>query len=149
MTQAPPQTSLYDRDFVLWVEDVAAKLKARDFDNLDLDNLIEEVESLGKSDKRELKSRLNTLLTHLLKRIYIDSAYDNRGWELTIREQRKELQLLLEQSPSLKGYWAEVFEPVFQSALATVKEEYRGANFPETWPLDSNTDALLTERFWD
>jgi GH18 family chitinase len=105
MTQGQRQVSLYDGDFALWLEDVAAKLRSRDFDRLDIDNLVEEIESLGRSDKKKLKSRLVTLLAHLLKRLYIDSAYDNRGWEITIREQRKELLLLLEQSPSLRGYF--------------------------------------------
>jgi hypothetical protein len=64
MTQTASQASLYNRDFALWVEDVMAKLKARDFDHLDLENLIEEIEALGKSERKELKSRLSTLLAH-------------------------------------------------------------------------------------
>jgi hypothetical protein len=56
MTQAANQASLYNLDFALWVEDVTAKLKARDFDHLDLKNLIEEMEALGKSERKEIKS---------------------------------------------------------------------------------------------
>ena len=77
--------SLYEQDIVLWVEDTAAKLKARDFANVDLENLIEEVEDLGRSQKTELLSRLTRLLEHLLKRLYVNSPQDYRGWELTIR----------------------------------------------------------------
>jgi Domain of unknown function DUF29 len=47
-----PNTDLYDRDYLEWVEDIANKLRARDFDNLDIDNLIEEIEDLGKSEKK-------------------------------------------------------------------------------------------------
>ncbi|HZG37939.1 MAG TPA: DUF29 domain-containing protein [Nodosilinea sp.] len=137
MPHAPQRVSLYDKDFALWVEDVAAKLRARDFGHLDIDNLVEEIESLGHSDKRELKSRLVTLLAHLLKRLYIDSAYDNRGWEITIREQRKELLLLIEQSPSLRGYFAEVFDRAYAIALAEVREDYAKVTFPDRWTLAS------------
>ena len=59
--------TLYETDFLLWTEETVAKLKARDFDHVDLENLIEEIESLGKSDKKEIKSRLTTLLAHLLR----------------------------------------------------------------------------------
>ena len=64
-------TSLYEQDILLWVEDTVNKLKNRDFKNLDIDNLIEEVESLGISQKKELISRLMVLLEHLLKRLYL------------------------------------------------------------------------------
>jgi hypothetical protein len=148
MTQAPYQISLYDSDFALWIEDVAVKLRARDFDRIDVDNLVEEIESLGRSDKKEIKSRLTTLLAHLLKRLYIDSAYDNRGWELTIREQRKELMLLLEQSPSLKIYFAEVFAGAYGIALAEVREDYAKVTFPDRWPLSQSVDDLLSIPFW-
>lgn len=148
MTQTPPRTSLYEGDFALWLDDVAAKLRSRDFDQLDIDNLVEEIEALGRSDKKEIKSRLITLCAHLLKRLYIDSAYDNRGWEITIREQRKELVLLLEQSPSLRGYFAEVFDTAYAIALAEVREDYAKVTFPDRWPLSRSIDALLSDTFW-
>ena len=148
MTQTPPRVSLYESDFALWLDDVAAKLRSHDFDQLDLENLVEEIEALGRSDKKEIKSRLITLLTHLLKRLYIDSAYDNRGWEITIREQRKELVLLLEQSPSLRGYFAEVFDAAYAIALTEVREDYAKVTFPDRWPLSQSIDALLSDTFW-
>ncbi|MBW4458743.1 MAG: DUF29 domain-containing protein [Nodosilinea sp. WJT8-NPBG4] len=148
MTQVQRQVSLYDGDFALWLEDVAAKLRSRDFDHLDIDNLVEEIESLGCSDKKELKSRLVTLIAHLLKRLYIDSAYDNRDWEITIREQRKELLLLLEQSPSLRGYFVEVFDGVYAIALAEVREDYAKVTFSNCWPLSREVGDLLTVNFW-
>jgi hypothetical protein len=58
MTQALDKQSLYDRDILLWVEDTVTKLRARDFENLDLDNLIEEVDSLGKSQRHAIRSLL-------------------------------------------------------------------------------------------
>ena len=58
MTQLKESRSLYERDTLLWIEDTVTKLKAKDFENIDLENLIEEIDELGKSQKKELKSRL-------------------------------------------------------------------------------------------
>lgn len=144
--QTETKVSLYERDFALWLEDVTAKLKARDFDNLDIDNMLEELEALGKSQRREVKSRLQTLLAHILKRMHVDSSSDYNGWERTIREQRKELRLLLEQSPSLKGYYTEVLS-VLQSALSEVQQEYKKTEFPEIWQFSSDVDSVINENF--
>ncbi|MFB2835542.1 DUF29 domain-containing protein [Floridanema evergladense] len=149
MMQTETKVSLYEQDFALWIEDVAAKLKARDFDNLDVDNLLEEIEALGKSQKRELKSRLQTLLAHILKRIYVDSPLDYNGWERTIREQRKELRLLFEQSPSLRNYYIEVFAGVWEAALSEVQQEYKKTDFPEQWQFSSDADVLLSKKYWE
>ncbi|MFN5967464.1 MAG: DUF29 domain-containing protein, partial [Pseudanabaena sp.] len=72
ITHKSLDTSLYEADFLLWTEATVAKLKARDFDHIDLENLIEEIESLGRSEKKEVRNRLKTLLEHLIKRIYVD-----------------------------------------------------------------------------
>ena len=79
LTTAKQDQAIYDHDILLWVETTVAKLKARDFENLDIDNLIEEVESVGISQKKELLNRLTTLLEHLLKRIYVNIPYDYNG----------------------------------------------------------------------
>jgi hypothetical protein len=147
--QTETKMSLYEQDFALWIEDVVAKLKARDFDNLDVDNMLEEIEALGKSQRREVKSRLQTLLAHILKRLYVDSPLDYNGWERTIREQRKELRLLFEQSPSLKGYYTEVFEIVWQAALSEVREEYTKTELPEVWQFSSELDSVLNNNVWE
>ena len=118
---------MYEEYILLWVEETVAKLRAHDFENLDLDNLIEEVESLGISQKKELISRLITLIEHLLKRLYVDIPYDFNGWERTIRNQRNELQVLLKQVPSLKTRWNDSFTDAWEIALKTVREEYREA----------------------
>jgi hypothetical protein len=92
MLQASPPKSLYDRDFLQWIEDTVAKLKVRNFAEIDLENLIEEIEALGRSQRKELKSRLLVLLEYLLKRLYVDSSCDYRGWENTIFEQRQQIE---------------------------------------------------------
>ena len=93
MTQsiAPPLT-LYERDLDLWLETVITQLKAGDFHNLDIENLIEELEGLSGSNKREIESRLKRLIEHILKRCYVDMPECYRGWMLTIFEQREELK---------------------------------------------------------
>jgi len=80
--------SLYEQDIVLWVEDTVAKLKAGDFANVDLENLIEEVESVGISQRSQLLNRLIVLFEHLLKRLYVNSECDYNGWDRTIRTQQ-------------------------------------------------------------
>ncbi|MDJ0597520.1 MAG: DUF29 domain-containing protein [Crocosphaera sp.] len=98
------QKQLYEQDFCLWIEKTIKQIKAKDFDKIDWDNVIEELDSLGKSEKRELKNRLVVLLEHLLKLAYWETErdYNQRNWKGTIREQRRQLLLLLEDSPSLK-----------------------------------------------
>jgi hypothetical protein len=142
------KSKLYESDFCLWVEDTVSKLKARNFDELDLENLIEEIESLSKGDKRELKNRLDVLLNHLLKRCYIPTPENYRGWELTIREQRKQLQRLLEQSPSLQGYLLEVFAEIWQVALADAQKDYPQIEFPDDCPFPKDVEAILSAEFW-
>lgn len=147
--QTETKLSLYEQDFALWIEDVAAKLKTRDFDNLDLENLIEEIESLGKSDRRELKNRLTVLLAHILKRMYVNSPENFNGWELTILEQRRQIKNLLQDSPSLKPYLAQIFSGVYEDALEEVELEYKKTEFPDSWIFDIETDVLLSKKYWE
>ncbi|MFN9649830.1 MAG: DUF29 domain-containing protein, partial [Pseudanabaena sp.] len=82
MTQTIEQKStLYDRDLNLWLEETIAKLKAGDFQNLDVENLIEELEGLAGRDRREVESRLTRLIEHILKRCYVNLHECYRGWE--------------------------------------------------------------------
>ncbi|MBD2133305.1 DUF29 domain-containing protein [Sphaerospermopsis sp. FACHB-1094] len=140
---------LYDQDQYLWLEDTILKLKARDFHGLDVEHLIEEIEILAGRDRAEVESRLIVLWTHLLKRIYLNSEYDNRGWEVTIREQRRQLRILLKQSPSLKQYFTEVLDQAWEDALMEVREDYPQIEFPDLWHFSLNVDALLSEKFWE
>jgi hypothetical protein len=141
--------SLYEQDILLWVEDTVNKLKNHDFKNLDIDNLIEEVESLGISQKKELISRLMVLLEHLLKRLYVDLPYDYNGWERTIRNQRSEIDLLISQVPSLKSRWDISFEDAWTRALGKVKKEYYQVAFPDRWAYARTIETILNEDFWE
>jgi hypothetical protein len=141
--------TLYDQDFVEWCEATAAQLKERKFEQVDLENLIEEIEGLAKRDRRELKNRLTVLLAHLLKRIYVNSPENFHGWELTIREQRRQIQDLLQDSPSLKSYLAEVFNTAYQNALDDVRFEYKQTDFPDSWRFELKPNSLLSEKYWE
>lgn len=148
MTQTPTQSQLYEQDFALWIDDTVAKLKARQFDQIELENLIEEVESLGRRDKRELESRLIVLFSHLLKRCYVSSPENFRGWEVTIRDQRLELKGLLKQSPSLKNYLLNETDEMYNAAIDQVREDYPTTEFPDRCPFPQDITVLLSERFW-
>ena len=141
-------STLYEKDILLWVEDTVSKLKKHDFENLDIKNLIEEVESLGISQKKELISRLMVLLEHLLKRLYVDSPYDYNGWERTIRNQRAEIDLLISQVPSLQSRWEISFNDAWQRALLKVKKEYQKVSFPEECPFEQTIETILNEDIW-
>ncbi|MDB9438747.1 DUF29 domain-containing protein [Dolichospermum lemmermannii CS-548] len=142
------EVSLYERDFLLWTTDIVNKLKSKDFDHLDLENLIEEIETLGRSEKKELKSRLLVLLEHLLKRLYVNSPDNYRGWEITINEQRRQLELELEDSPSLKNIWDESFNTAWRLAIKGVRKDYPQVTFPDVCPYSSDIDSMLDCDFW-
>jgi hypothetical protein len=104
-------TSLYDADYQLWLDQTVAQLKAHNFSNLDLENLIEEIESLGKSDKRAISSYLMRLCEHFLKLRYWEAERDNcfRAWKLEVANFRLQIQAILKDSPSLKNHLRENF----------------------------------------
>jgi hypothetical protein len=141
--------SSYEQDYLLWTEETVDQLRNRKFDGLDVDNLIEEVLDLGRSQRRELKSRLGELLEHLLKRIYVTMPDCYRGWVESIIKQRKALKDLLADSPSLKPYFVEVFDSSYQYALDVVRNSYPQFYFPEQWPFEQDIDTLLTFNFWE
>ncbi|NET73889.1 MAG: DUF29 domain-containing protein [Sphaerospermopsis sp. SIO1G2] len=116
------KTNLYEQDFYLWIQTTAQQLKAGDFKEVDLENLIEEIESMGRSEKRELKSRLIILLMHLLKWQY-QPEKRSASWQSTITEQRICIELLLEDSPSLRPLFTEVFADCYDKARMKASQE--------------------------
>ncbi|CAN1210075.1 DUF29 domain-containing protein [Tumidithrix helvetica PCC 7403] len=149
MTQTFSQLPLYDRDFWLWTQETIHLLKTRDFDRVDLDNLIEEIESLGRSEKKELKSSLLTLLEHILKRLYVKMPREYNGWEQTIREQRIQIELLLDDSPSLKTQWIEACDRAWELSLKKVSGDYPKVKFPSICPFSTDIEALLNQNPWE
>ncbi len=144
-----PSLTLYERDLDLWLETAIAQLKAGDFQNLDIESLIEELEGLSGSNKREVETRLKRLIEHILKRLYVNMHDCLRGWEVTIINQRDELKKLLRQSPSLKRHFLRMFDDSFDTALELVRTEYVDTNFPDTWQFSRDIDSMLNAKFWE
>ena len=103
-SQSDPVASLlYDRDFHQWTQVMAEALRSRDWSGLDVENLVEEVESLGRQQRQELRNRLGILLGYLLKWQFQPTAR-SKSWNLTLREQRAQIRFLLKDNLSLKPY---------------------------------------------
>jgi len=136
--------TLYNLDFAEWTQITAELLRQRKFDEIDIENIAEEIESLGKRDRRELASRLNVLLMHLLKWTYQPQKYTH-SWRNTVKEQRRQIQAILKDSPSLKGYITEEFSDCYQEARDRAADE-TGLDisaFPIKceWPLEQVLNA--------
>ena len=112
------KSDLYEKDYYLWIEKTISLLENHQFSDLDLDNLIEEISDMGKSQRQSLKSYLTRLLEHLLKLVYWQSEleYNQRGWKNEIRNFRLQIKQIIEDSPSLKPYLSEIFSSCYQNA---------------------------------
>ena len=119
---------LYDRDFAEWSDRTAALIRAGKFDQMDAENVAEEIESLGKSERHQLRSRIMQVLEHLLKlRLTTGPMLENnqRGWRASILRQQGEIRRLLGDSPSLKRrLTAEELQDCYSDAARTVATEY-------------------------
>jgi len=118
----PAANALYDSDFYAWTQQQARLLRERRWDDLDLENLVDEVESVGRSDKRQIESRLEVLMAHLLKWKLQPGGRGN-SWRTTISEQRRRLSRLVEESPSLREFQEqEVFNSYRAARLKAADE---------------------------
>jgi DNA-binding transcriptional regulator YdaS (Cro superfamily) len=144
--EAAPSASRYDYDYHAWLARQAALLAARRFEDLDLDNLIDEIQALARSEKREIENRLGVLLVYLLKWRH-QPAQRSGGWASTIIEQRARLLKRLQESPSLRGYPAEVLEEEYAIVRekAAAETGLRVATFPKTCPY--TIDQVLDPDF--
>jgi hypothetical protein len=125
----------YEKDFYAWTQEQVNLLRTEQWERLDTTNLIEEIETLGRKERQELRNRLGLLLGHLLKWQFQPEKRTN-SWLGTIREQRIQIKLLVEDSPSLKPYLEEVFLTAYELGLAlAVRETQLGEQlFPEVCP---------------
>ena len=125
----------YAEDFYGWLNTTAQLLRNRELSHVDFENIAEELESMGKSEKRELASRLTILLVHLLKWQY-QPEKRSRSWENTIKIQRIEIEELLEESPSLHYEVERVIDTAYRKARIGAEEEtgIDQRHFPITCP---------------
>ena len=113
---------LYDIDFYAWTLEQSNLLKSGKWQELDIENLVEEIESLGKQQRQELRNCLGILIGHLLKWQYQPDKC-SKNWMATIMEQRDKSSEVLKDNPSLKPYLPEVIASAFVSSLALVVRE--------------------------
>lgn len=126
--------STYERDFYAWTHEQTTRLRTRDFDHLDIDNLIEEIETMGRSERRQLTSRLEALLIHLLKWQF-QPALRGRSWQLTVVEQRRRIEKLLQANPSLRPQLPDLLAEAYNDATFGAMRE---SGLPqETFPAVS------------
>ena len=128
--------SLYDSDFHAWTQAQARALAERRAADVDWANVAEEIDSLGRSDRRSIASHLEILIAHLLKWRH-QPDLRGRSWDVTIYSQRKEIAKLLHESPSLRDYPAEVFDTVYPHAVRLAEREavLYGGVFPASPPF--------------
>lgn len=138
---------LHERDFYAWANQQAELLRRRRLDEADIEHIADEIETMGKTEKRELVSRLKVLLTHLLKWRF-QPAGRSRSWRLTIEEQRREVLDHLEDNPSLRNRVGEAVASAYAGALlATARETLLEADgFPAACPW--SFEEIVDPTFW-
>jgi hypothetical protein len=138
--------NLYEYDFNLWVEATAQLLREGRLTDLDVMNLLEEVESMGNSDKFALSSDLVVVLLHLLKWQY-QPTKRTRSWEKSIAEHRRRIRRIFKSSPSLRNYFQQIFDECYLDARKQAKIETRLPleHFPVNSPFTSQ--QVLDEDF--
>ncbi len=121
---------LYERDFVAWTEEQAARLRAAAVARINLpvdwEHVAEEIEDLGRSTARELRSRMATIIEHLLKLRHSTAADPRVGWTVTIARERAEVAELLAENPSLRGRLAETTEGARRIGVLAASAALRG-----------------------
>ncbi len=135
----------YDADFFEWTQRTAALLRQRRFDELDLEHAAEEIEDMGKRDLKEVNSRLQLVLVHLLKWKW-QPRRRSVSWRSTLVTQRLEIEVDLEDSPSLRSRMAASLERTYQRAAkrAVVETGLPSSTFPRECPF-ALEQALDTE----
>lgn len=139
--------SLYDTDFYAWANQQAALLRAGNLAAADIAHIAEEIESMGRTEKRELISRLRVLMLHLLKWQF-QPALRGRSWRLTIEEQRRQLERHMEDNPSLRSRLSDAIQDAYGDAILAAEREtgLAGSTFPATCPY--SYDQMIDDDFW-
>ncbi len=114
--------STYETDFYSWTIEQAAAMRAGRYGELDIQNLLEEIEGMGKSEKRALESRLTVLFLHMLKWQY-QPARRGKSWKCSIDVQRKRFQKVLTENPGLKPFLPDVINDAYEQATYEAFQE--------------------------
>jgi hypothetical protein len=137
----------YDRDFYAWANEQASLLRGGRLGEADIAHIAEEIESMGKTEKRELVSQLQVLLLHLLKWQF-QPGLRGASWEASIRVQRNDLDDHLEDNPSLKALLPQAIERAYRNAVIAAKAEtgLSGSTFPAVCPW--TFEQMMDPDFW-
>jgi hypothetical protein len=127
--------TLYETDYLKWIETTLTKLRMGDYSHIDWENLIEEIEDMARSERRSLKSNLVVLLMHLLKWQY-QPEFRSGSWKGSIVEHRRRIREALKDSPSLKPFLTEIFAECYVDAVeqASAETGLFAEIFPEFCP---------------
>ncbi len=131
-------TTSYERDFYQWAMEQADLLRSGRLSEIDVEHLIEEIENMGRSERRELESRFKVLITHLLKWRF-QPSYRGHSWALTIKEQRRAIAHLLKDNPSLKSHLEDILNDAYELAILAAAREtgLDERTFPSICPWES------------
>jgi hypothetical protein len=142
----PRNSAAYDEDFFAWTQEQARLLRQRELADVDVGNLAEEIESVGNSDRREIRNRLTVLLVDLLKWQF-QPRRRGVSWSATILEQRLQINSIVEASPSLRPFFGEVLASSYKHARDASARETRMqlSVFPSDCPY--TPEQILSEDF--
>ena len=117
---------LHSQDFNLWLQTIAASIRNRDFEHMDWDGLLDEIEDMGASEKRALRSYTRRLIDHILKLKYWNSEkdYNQKHWEKEVVNFRYEIAQILKESPSLKNYLQQNYQDWYFNSVKAMQREF-------------------------
>jgi Domain of unknown function DUF29 len=136
---------LYDTDVAAWAEQQADALRRRAANEIDWENVAEEIESLARSDRREIRNRLAVICEHLLKWAY-QPEHRSGSWRGSVVEARDQIARLVQESPSLRGYPAEVLSEAYPPGRRKAEAETGLTGLPESSPW--SIGEVLDHAFW-
>ncbi len=138
---------LYEQDFYAWANEQAGLLRAGKLSEADIEHIAEEIESMGKGEKRELVSRLNILFLHLLKWQY-QPSHRGHSWRNTIRIQRRAVAAHMKDNPSLKALMPQAMEQAYGTAIIEAENEtgLSEATFPAV--CEWSYEQMMDPEFW-
>jgi hypothetical protein len=141
------RNSNYETDFYGWANEQAALLRSGQLSAADIENIAEEIESMGRSEKRELISRLIVLLTHLLKWKFQPKSRGS-SWRTSIRVQRNRIVDHMDDNPSLKPQIPDAMEKAYRDAILQAADETKLSESVFPLACEWSFDQLIDPGFW-
>ena len=136
---------LYHQDLNLWRQEIIKAIQNKQLENMDWDNLIEEINDMGASEKRALRSYMKRLIEHILKLRYWDNEkeYNQRGWKKEVVNFREEIKSILEESPSLNNYLKNNYLDWYQKSVKAMGQEF---SIPDDNLVD--LEVIMTDEYF-